>query len=81
MITAAQRDRKAVTCTGEGRNYSFTGLRDAPIQVWADSDQSVVESNELNNVGAAACQVTTPAAVVNTRRLTLERMPSGTPAR
>src|SRR5439155_842522 len=25
-------------------------FRDAPIQVWADSDQSVVETNELNNV-------------------------------
>jgi hypothetical protein len=40
-------------------------FRDAPIQVWADSDQSVVESNELNNVGAAACQVSPPPQLVN----------------
>ena len=40
-------------------------FRDAPIQVWADSDQSVVETNELNNVSAAACQVTPPPATVN----------------
>jgi hypothetical protein len=40
-------------------------FRDAPIQVWVDSDQSVVESNELNNVSAAACQVTPAPATVN----------------
>jgi hypothetical protein len=40
-------------------------FRDAPIQVWADSEQSVVESNELNNVGAAACQVTPAPTFVN----------------
>ncbi len=40
-------------------------FRDAPIQVWADSDQSVVETNELNNVSAAACQVTPAPTTVN----------------
>jgi len=40
-------------------------FRDAPIQVWVDSDQSVVETNELNNVSAAACQVTPAPATVN----------------
>ncbi|TMH35651.1 MAG: hypothetical protein E6H59_13720, partial [Betaproteobacteria bacterium] len=40
-------------------------FRDAPIQVWADSDQSVVEINELNNISAAACQVTPAPATVN----------------
>src|SRR5712691_207203 len=40
-------------------------FRDAPIQVWADSNQSVVETNELNNVSAAACQVTPAPATVN----------------
>src|SRR5882672_6456332 len=40
-------------------------FRDAPIQVWADSNQSVVETNELNNVSAAACQVTPAPTTVN----------------
>jgi len=40
-------------------------FRDAPIQVWADSDQSVVETNDLNNVSAAACQVTPAPTTVN----------------
>src|SRR5204863_2516408 len=33
-------------------------FRDAPIQVWADRDQCVVETDELNKLIAAAVQVT-----------------------
>jgi len=60
-------DTLAVNATAQ-ISIPLTGalsFRDAPIQVWADSDQSVVETNELNNVSAAACQVTPAPATVN----------------
>ncbi len=40
-------------------------FRDAPIKVWVDSAQSVVEGNEFNNVSAAECQVTPPPTTIN----------------
>ena len=60
-------DTLAVNATAQ-ISIPLTGalpFRDAPIQVWADSDQSVVETNELNNVSATACQVTPAPTTVN----------------
>jgi Carboxypeptidase regulatory-like domain/F5/8 type C domain/CARDB len=38
-------------------------FRDAPIKLWVDSAQTVVETDEVNNVAAAACVVNPPPII------------------
>ena len=45
--------------------HGFTPFRDAPISVWVDHSQAVVESDESNNASssASACRITPPTNI------------------